>query len=205
MKEENSKSINLDNNSNINNDNNNQPILYPCIPIDWLWLPKYIRLLLAWFIVISFSLSFFSIPFSCILLLPYVWRYYPLISLIYLLLLIISLIWPVKEWPFARKVCQLTYELFQVSGNLSPEQLSKAIDDGEKQKFMIGMHPHGIIPIHALIWCGYCDQYMSDGKRGLYGFGAMADVVSYVPFLRNAMVKFNILFISYFIYFLLYF
>lgn len=174
---------------------NEDPPLYKCIPIDWLWLPKPIRLLFAWLIVISFSLSFFSIPFSCILFIPYLWKYYPLTSFIYLILLLLSLIWPAKEWPYARKVCQLTYELFEVSGNLSPEQLNKAIEEGEKQKFMIGMHPHGIIPIHALIWCGYCDQYMSDGKRGLYGFGAMADIVSYVPFLRNAMVKIIIIII----------
>lgn len=164
------------------------PQLYPCHPVDWLWLPRPLRLLLGWIIVILFSLSFLSIPLSLILLLPVVWRTCPIMASAYILSVIISYLLPLKEWPHARKWCQLTYEIFQVSGNLSPSELQKALEEGEKKKFMIGMHPHGIIPIHALIWCAYCDQYMSDGKRGLYGFGAMADVVGYVPFLRNAMV-----------------
>jgi hypothetical protein len=32
-------------------------------------------------------------------------------------------------------------------------------------------------------WTSYCDQYLP----GLYGFGAAADVVAYIPFLRNIM------------------
>jgi hypothetical protein len=164
------------------------PVLYKCVASDWLWLPKPLRLALGWTVVVAFSLSFLSIPFSCFLLIPYVWRTFPIFAGLYLLALIGSFLLPLKEWPPARKWCQLTYEVFQVSGNLSPEKLQQAIEEGEKKRFMIGMHPHGIIPIHALIWCAYCDQYMSDGTRGLYGFGAMADAVTYVPFLRNAMV-----------------
>jgi hypothetical protein len=163
--------------------------LFKCVPVDWLWLPRPFRLVLGWIIVILFSLSFLSIPISLFLLIPAVWKYFPLTASLYLAALIISFLLPLKEWPYARKWCQLTYEVFQVSGNLSTETLLKAIEEGEHKKFMIGMHPHGIIPIHALIWCAYCDQYMSDGTRGLYGFGAMADAVSYVPFLRNAMVS----------------
>lgn len=168
------------------------PQLYPCHPVDWLWLPRPFRLAIGWTIVILFSLSFLSLPLTLILLIPAVWRTFPISASLYLLAFIMSYILPLKEWPHARKWCQLTYEVFQVSGNLSPEQLRKAVDEGEVKKFMIGMHPHGIIPIHALIWCAYCDQYMRDGTRGLYGFGAMADVVGYVPFLRNAMVIFLI-------------
>jgi hypothetical protein len=164
--------------------------LYQCVPVDWLWLPRPLRLALGWMIIILFSLSFLSIPISLFLLIPAVWRTFPMIASSYLIALIASFLFPLKEWPYARKWCQLTYEVFQVSGNLSQERLLKAIEDGEHKRFMIGMHPHGIIPIHALIWCAYCDQYMSDGPRGLYGFGAMADAVSYVPFLRNAMVSF---------------
>lgn len=49
------------------------------------------------------------------------------------------------------------------------------------------MHPHGIVPIQALLWSAYCDQYLSNENRALYGFGAAADVVGYIPFLRNIM------------------
>jgi len=54
------------------------------------------------------------------------------------------------------------------------------------------MHPHGIIPLQAVLWAAYCDQYLSDtgtdgSHRALYGFGAAANAVLYVPFLRNMM------------------
>ena len=45
------------------------------------------------------------------------------------------------------------------------------------------MHPHGIIPIHALLWASYCHQYLPE----LYGFGAVADVVTYLPIIRNVL------------------
>lgn len=89
-----------------------------------------------------------------------------------------------------RKVCQLTYEIFDFSCNLSEEKRKKAILAGDSGQYIIGMHPHGIVPLQALLWCAYCDQYMSDDEgRKLYGFGAAADVVMYVPFLRNIMVN----------------
>eukprot|EP00428_Durinskia_dybowskii_P060943 CAMPEP_0170373986 /NCGR_PEP_ID=MMETSP0117_2-20130122/10360_1 /TAXON_ID=400756 /ORGANISM="Durinskia baltica, Strain CSIRO CS-38" /LENGTH=264 /DNA_ID=CAMNT_0010628911 /DNA_START=472 /DNA_END=1266 /DNA_ORIENTATION=- len=51
------------------------------------------------------------------------------------------------------------------------------------------MHPHGIVPFHAGLWAAYADQYLSDkvSGRALYGFGAAADAVAYVPGLRNIM------------------
>lgn len=49
------------------------------------------------------------------------------------------------------------------------------------------MHPHGIIPLHAVLWTSYCDQYLKDENGDMYGFGAAADAVEYVPLLRNIM------------------
>jgi hypothetical protein len=51
------------------------------------------------------------------------------------------------------------------------------------------MHPHGIVPFHAVLWAGFGDQYLVDSETGktLYGFGAAADVVAYVPILRNIL------------------
>ncbi len=51
------------------------------------------------------------------------------------------------------------------------------------------MHPHGIVPFHAGLWAAYADQYLCDKESGraLYGFGAAADAVGYVPVLRNIM------------------
>ena len=45
------------------------------------------------------------------------------------------------------------------------------------------MHPHGIVPVQALLWAAFCDCYFEE----MYGFGAAASMVQYVPFLRNIM------------------
>lgn len=51
------------------------------------------------------------------------------------------------------------------------------------------MHPHGILPFHTIMWAAYSDQYFNDPSTGkyLYGFGAVASVIGYLPFLRNMM------------------
>lgn len=59
---------------------------------------------------------------------------------------------------------------------------------GDETKLIMAMHPHGIVPFHALLWAAYCDQHYVYEDKKLYGFGAAADVVAYLPFLRNIMV-----------------
>lgn len=88
-----------------------------------------------------------------------------------------------------RRVGQLWFDLLDFSCNLSPEKITKTINDGETNQYIIGMHPHGIVPFQAILWAAYCDLYLSDPvtKRALYGFGAAADVVQYLPFLKNIM------------------
>ena len=46
---------------------------------------------------------------------------------------------------------------------------------------------HGVVPIHALLWAAFCDQYLRDHTTGrtLYGTGAAPDIAMYLPFLRN--------------------
>jgi hypothetical protein len=39
------------------------------------------------------------------------------------------------------------------------------------------------IPFSAILWAAFCDQYLGP----LFGFGAAANVVMYIPFLRNIM------------------
>ena len=163
--------------------------LYKCEPVEFLWMPKPLRKMCGWIIVTLFATSFLSIPLSCILLVPAVWRNAPISASVYLGLLVISMLLPMKEWAYARKICQLTYEIFDFSANLDEKKRREAILAGETGQYIIGMHPHGIVPIQALLWAAYCDQYFSDEQgRALYGFGAAADVVMYIPFLRNIMV-----------------
>mmetsp|Transcript_70729 Transcript_70729/g.169362 ORF Transcript_70729/g.169362 Transcript_70729/m.169362 type:complete len:358 (+) Transcript_70729:84-1157(+) len=95
---------------------------------------------------------------------------------------------PTYEWPAARRLCQLYYEIFQVKHNLTAERAEKLVQEGEQDIFILGMHPHGIIPIQSLLWCAFCDQYVRTKKRGtLYGFGGMATIITRLPFLRTIL------------------
>eukprot|EP00981_Chlorochromonas_danica_P008243 scaffold2066_cov229-Ochromonas_danica.AAC.27 len=88
-----------------------------------------------------------------------------------------------------RKVGQLWYEILGFSCNLSPEELSETLTYSQSHQLILAMHPHGIVPFQAVLWSAYCDQYFQDTEKGisLYGFGAAADVVQHVPFLRNVL------------------
>eukprot|EP01035_Chromulina_nebulosa_P017949 gene17949-23576_t len=111
------------------------------------------------------------------------------ISLGFLGSVVVSMITSSKEWPSARKVGQLWYEILDFSTNLNPLELDKLIDEADQNQYIIAMHPHGIIPFQAILWSAYCDQYLRNDSKGkaLYGFGAAADIVMYLPFLKNVM------------------
>ncbi len=164
------------------------PVLIKAVPIDWLWLPKPLRLILGWALLIWFTLLFFSIPSFFLLLIPYFWRgnmFY--FSSAYLVAGIVSLLIPEYELVWFRKIFQLWYEIIDFKCNLNENDLGYITGYGEEAKtdrrLVTCMHPHGIVPYAAAIWAAYCDQYLPD----LYGFGATADVVLYIPFLRNVI------------------
>ena len=159
--------------------------LIPAVPIDWLWMPKPIRYVVAWITIVLFALSFFSPLFAMILLVPWVWRTFPLFAGLFSVSLILSFIIPPKEWPAFRKVGQLWYEVFQFSCNVTPAEVEELLNYCDSHQLILAMHPHGIVPFQAVLWSAYCHQYFSNGKKSMYGFGAAADVVAYVPFLRN--------------------
>ncbi len=87
-----------------------------------------------------------------------------------------------------RRIGQLWYEVFDMHANLSPEKIRETLEINKDVQMILAMHPHGIVPYQAILWAAYCDQYFTapDGRM-LYGFGAAADAVGYVPFLRNIM------------------
>jgi len=99
----------------------------------------------------------------------------------------ISILYAYRRW--FRRVGQLWYEILDFSCNKSKEELAAVIAYGRKHKMILCMHPHGILPIHAITWTAYCDQYLSDHETNdeVFGFGAAADVVFYVPILRNIL------------------
>lgn len=164
------------------------PRLYPCVPEAWLWMPKPLRTALAWITMVLFSASFLVVPIA-IVGVPLLWALVsPRVAMGAIAFLTISFFYPQREWEWFRTVGQLWYETLQFSCNLSPEDIARRVKLGEKGKYAIGMHPHGIVPIQALLWAAYCDQYMRNENGSMYGFGATADVVGYLPVLRNIMV-----------------
>lgn len=84
---------------------------------------------------------------------------------------------------------QLWYDLLDFSCNLSPADLAETLDYSTAHQLALAMHPHGIVPFQAVLWSAYCDQYFTDKSKGivLYGFGAAADIVQHIPFLRNVL------------------
>lgn len=98
----------------------------------------------------------------------------------------------VADRPAARRLGQLWYELLQFSVNISPEEIADTVAHSETHQLVLAMHPHGIVPFQAVLWAAFCDQYFQDKSKGyeLYGFGAAADVVGYVPILRNVLAWF---------------
>eukprot|EP00906_Rhabdomonas_costata_P027719 RCo039337 len=162
-------------------------VLHPAVPRDWLWLPRPLRLVLGWAYLVLFSLSFFGAVPVLLLVFPWVWRRFPYLAGGYLLCLAVSLTLPPREWKPFRKLGQLWYELFSFSTNISPEEALARVGYAEHHQMILAMHPHGIVPFHSLLWAAYGDQYLSDGSRECYGFGAVADIVTHAPFLRNVM------------------
>uniref|UniRef100_A0A6U8N2U5 Acyltransferase n=1 Tax=Eutreptiella gymnastica TaxID=73025 RepID=A0A6U8N2U5_9EUGL len=166
-------------------------MLYRCTPDAWSHVGKPIRLLLGWLTVIGFTTSFLLVPLTC-LVLPLVYLFVAppwAVAIIgsWLGTVLASFLFPQVEWPWARKVGQLWYDLFDFHHNLTPENREERIRLGRENQYIIAMHPHGVIPLHAYLWAAYCDQYLSNAESGLYGFGAGADILEYLPVLRNIM------------------
>lgn len=166
-----------------------EAVLYKCVPVDWMWVPKPVRKIVGWITIVLFALSFFSPLFAMILLIPRVWYSVPVFAVTFFLSLVASFLAPQREWPAFRKIGQLWYEVFDFSANLSPAECAEVLNYCDDHKLVCSMAPHGIVPFQAILWAAYCHQYFADEKTGksMYGFGAAADAVMYVPYLRNIM------------------
>ena len=164
--------------------------LYRCSPDSFLFLPQWLRLILGHLLTLFITFTFLTIPFTLVVLVPPIWRMAPYFSTAWIALVISSYLLRPLEIPAFRKFFQLWYEIFDFHHNLSPADIEKCVKDGKHKQFIIGMHPHGIIPLQAFLWTAYADQYLRlDGTEyePLYGFGAAADAVNYIPILRNVM------------------
>ncbi len=94
-----------------------------------------------------------------------------------------SVLWPSGDWPAFRRFWQHLFYVFNIRSNF--EEVSPRID--RKKRYIFAMHPHAIVPIHALIWCAFLDRQ----DRDLYGVGGMANIIYYVPLVRNIFMWLN--------------
>ena len=176
--------------------------LTPCVPNEaWITaLSPRAQRFLGWFLVTAFCASFVVVPTVAALVPVLAWygRYYTAAALA--LVLVTASVWPTREWPAARRIWQLLYKIFRVRHNVEDDprvyDFVKAHFDPPEgkpsQQYILGMHPHGIVPIQALIWCAYCDQYLRTREHGtVYGFGGMASVITRFPFVRTLLGWFN--------------
>ena len=118
-----------------------EAILFPCQPLNWLSVPKGIRLGLGWIYLVTFSCCFLIVPISCLIFaLPIVWKTYPMTALTVLLMLLGSTRLPLREWIWVRTLGELWYEIFDVSTNMSYQQIQQFIDGEDKGiHFIIGI------------------------------------------------------------------
>eukprot|EP01031_Cornospumella_fuschlensis_P039267 gene39267-47788_t len=123
--------------------------LYPCVPANWLWLPRPLRIAFGYLTMCLFAWTFFSPLFCLALLVPWVWKTFPRLALGSAILLVVSYLVPMKEWHAFRLMGQLWYELLQVQANLGPEDISRRLDEAQKVQLILAMHPHGIVPFQA--------------------------------------------------------
>ncbi len=106
------------------------------------------------------------------------------------------------KWLEFVRFYQTWYSIFHLRHNISPktreifENMNMKIVKGENEKgfnsststststrttFIVTMHPHGIMNIHALMYAAFIDQYLPS----LYGVGVGSDAAFSKPFLRQ--------------------
>ena len=105
-------------------DSKKEAKLYKCVPIDWLWMPKPIRNVVAMTTMIMFAGTFMSGMFIPLFFIPAVWRYAPNFCTVTAASFVISMMLPAREWKFGRKIGQLWYELLDFHANVDPEYVS---------------------------------------------------------------------------------
>jgi len=132
-----------------------------------------LRWICGWLAVIIFTCAFLVVPISLVIVPTLFYLGYMKCVSVWIGALVLSLMTPQTEWVAARTVGELMYDIFDFHSNMSDEDRLRRIDEGQNGKYIIAMHPHGVIPFHAWLWAAFCNQYLSDRDgRQLYGFGA---------------------------------
>jgi len=159
--------------------------IYKCLPQAWLGVPPSIRKVIGWIYLVIFcsSFGFINILPAMLLCVPYTWLYFPKTSSTILTFFIITWLLPRREWVAFRKLGQLWYEIFDFHCNLSDADREAVMETASSKQYIVCSHPHSIIPLHAVLWSAYCDQYLPP----IYGFGCSAEMAKYTPVLGNIL------------------
>jgi len=134
----------------------------------------------SWSLAILVSVSFYLGPF--LLFLPFaLYAFYPILATHMFLLNVFLAFYPVGDWQQFRSLFQLWYELFDLRTNMDKKTCKNIVK--ENSLSILAMHPHGIIPLHALLWGGFCTQMMPE----FYGVGASTSIALRLPVLRQIL------------------
>ena len=131
----------------------------------------------------TFCCSIYYIAPLTVLLLPLFLWLKPAIGYSMLAISVGSLLWPSRDWLAFRKACQIFFPYFNLKCNYN--EIIPLVD--VKKSYIIAMHPHGIVPLHALIGLSLIDRM----DRRLYGSAGMANIIYWMPIVRNIFLWLN--------------
>jgi hypothetical protein len=145
-----------------------------------LQLPPRLRDALAWTVLTGVCSLYYMIPAAYVTVAALLLTgQYGSGATMAVVLTSLSII-PMRAWPAARLAAQIFYPVLRVRHNAEPERIAKLMAEWRGgDRFILGMHPHGVVPLQAFVWCAFCDQYLRHEEWGtLYGFGGMATIVT---------------------------
>jgi len=166
--------------------------LYPCRIDDpfLLSLHPTVRRVLAWVFVTLLASMYYLLPATVLVSFALATCGHVTTAAAIGLVLLGGSLLPLHERPYTRRLCQVYYELFRLRHNLTQERIRRLVEDCVErgERYILGMHPHGVVPLQVLLWVAFADQYLRTGEHGtVYGFGGMASVICYLPGLRTLM------------------
>mmetsp|Transcript_7905 Transcript_7905/g.25905 ORF Transcript_7905/g.25905 Transcript_7905/m.25905 type:complete len:362 (+) Transcript_7905:99-1184(+) len=166
--------------------------LYPCRIDDpfLLSLHPTVRRALAWVFVTLLASLYYLLPATVLVSLALATCGHVTTAAAIGLVLLGGSLLPLHERPYTRRLCQVYYELFRLRHNLTQERIRRLVEDCVErgERYILGMHPHGVVPLQVLLWVAFADQYLRTAEHGtVYGFGGMASVICYLPGLRTLM------------------
>lgn len=135
----------------------------------------------AWLLAIFCSSAFYIGPLLLMLPLVLYVLHHPKAAATLFCINIVLVTHPVSPWHKFRKWFQLFYHLFDFHHNLTPKVREIAMR--ENHLGIVAMHPHAIIPLHAFLYAGFCDQFIPE----LYGVGTTTDGALRLPVLRHIL------------------